>query len=137
VAEAKVAASNPTPEALKKVELALDREQQLLAQQPAGTSTTQHRSGFGAGNALMMYWLLSGSRGSFAPGAGFRQAGAQAGAWQQQVNSSRSTVSSYAASNPGYRRMVEHSRSTGTPIKSGQSVRGGFGSGSSRTSSGS
>jgi len=43
-------------------------------------------------------------------------------------------VSRYAAANPGYQRMVEQSRATGAPVKAGQSVRGGFGSSSSRSS---
>lgn len=137
VAEAQVAASRPTPEALKKVELALAREQKLLEEtqpQAAGSTVTHHHSGFG--NALMMYWLLSGNRGMFSPGAGFQQAGARVGQWQQGVDQARQTVTSHAAGNPGYRRMVEQSRASGVPVRAGQSVRGGFGS-STRVSSGS
>jgi hypothetical protein len=44
-------------------------------------------------------------------------------------------VSAHAASNPGYRRMVEQSKTSGSPVTAGKSVRGGFGS--SRSSSGS
>lgn len=137
--EAHVSASRPTPEALKKVELALEREEQLIARENQGSSTgssttVHHHSGFG--NALMMYWLLSGNRGFFSPGAGFHNATAQSGQWQQGMNQQRDSVTRYASSNPGYRRMVDHSRSTGRPVTSGQSVRGGFGS-SSRISSGS
>jgi hypothetical protein len=44
------------------------------------------------------------------------------------VERQRSTVSGYAASNPGYRKMAEQSRASGAPIRAGQSVRGGFGS---------
>lgn len=125
-----VADSRPTPEALKKVEAALEKEQQLLAGQPAGSSggsAQGHSHGFGMGNALMMYWLLSGNRGFFSPGAGFRNATSQAPAWQGSVESQRSAVNSHAAANPGYRRMVEQSRASGTPVRAGQSVRGGFG----------
>lgn len=133
-----VADSRPTPEALKKVETALEKEQQLLAGQPAtsaGGSSHGHSHGFGMGNALMMYWLLSGNRGFFSPGAGFRNATSQAPAWQGSVESQRSAVNSHAAANPGYRRMVEQSRASGAPVRAGQSVRGGFGN--SRNGSGS
>lgn len=134
----KLTASRPTPEALKKVELALGREQELLNQQKAGSSgssVTHHHSGFGMGNALMMYWLLAGNRGFFSPGAGFRNAGTQAAGWQQNMDRQRSTVNSYASANPAYRRMVEQSKATGTPVKAGSSVRGGFGGTSSSRSS--
>jgi hypothetical protein len=129
-----IPASRPSPEALKKVDEALTREQQL-----AGKSTSQAHSGggFGVGNMLMMYWLLSGNRGMFSPGSGFRQAGANAGNWQSQVDQERRNVTRYASSNPGYSRMVEQSKSRGTPIRPGQSVRGGFGSSSGGFSFGS
>jgi len=133
-----VADSRPTPEALQKVEAALEKEQQLLASQPAGStagSAQGHSHGFGMGNALMMYWLLSGNRGFFSPGAGFRNASTQAPAWQGSVDNQRSAVNSHAAANPAYRRMVDQSRASGTPVRAGQSVRGGFGS--SRNSGGS
>jgi hypothetical protein len=134
--EAHVSASRPTPEALKKVDLALEREQQLLTRENTNqenqTTTQYHQSGFG--NALMMYWLLSGNRGAFTPGAGFQQATNQSGRWQQGFEQQRQSVSSHASANPGYRRMVEQSHATGRPVSAGQSVRGGFGSGG-RTSS--
>jgi hypothetical protein len=128
-----VAASKPVPEALKKVEAALQKEQQLMAGQ-SGAGATHSSGGFGMGNALLMYWLLAGNRGGFMPGAGFQRAAAQAPAWQGEVDRQRSAVSGYAASNPGYRRMVEQSKASGTPVRTGQSVRGGFGS--SRSSGG-
>ena len=136
VAEATVAASRPTPEALKKVEAALDREQKNLANQgaAAGTTTTGNSHGPGIGTALMMYWMLSGNRGSYAPGAGFQRAGTQVNGWQQGMDQQRQTVNAHAAANPGYNRMVAESQSKGTPVKAGQSVRGGFGS-SGRSSS--
>ena len=129
-----LAASRPTPEALKKVETALEEEQKT-----ASNSSIHHHhgGGFGMGNALMMYWLLAGNRGMFSPGNGFRQASGQAGNWQRGVEDQRGAVSRYAAANPGYQRMAEQSRATGVPIKAGQSVRGGFGSSSSRSSGGS
>lgn len=130
--EARVKSSRPSPEALKKVEAALEVEQQI-----ASNHSTSQGQGFGMGNALMMYWLLSGNRGFFSPGAGFNQASSQAGNWQRDVDNKRNAVGNYAAANPGYQRLVDQSRSSGTSIKTGQSVRGGFGSsGSSRSSFG-
>lgn len=126
---AMASASRPTPEALKKVEAALEQEQKSTAN---ASGTGQH--GFGMGNALMMYWLLAGNRGMFSPGAGFQRASGQADSWQRGVENQRGAVSRYAAANPGYQRMVEQSRATGTPIRAGQSVRGGFGSSASRSS---
>ena len=123
--------SRPTPEALKTVEAALEQEQKT-ASNPSGQQS--QGGGFGMGNALMMYWLLAGNRGMFSPGNGFRQASGQAGNWQRGVENQRGAVSRYAAANPGYQRMVDQSRATGVPVKAGQSVRGGFGSSSSRSS---
>jgi hypothetical protein len=127
-----MASSKPSPAALKKVEAALEEEQQV-AQNPS--SVHHHHGGFGMGNALMMYWLLSGNRGSFSPGNGFRQASGQAGNWQRGVDQQRSDVNRYAAANPGYQRMVQQSKASGRSVTPGQSVRGGFGT--SQRSSGS
>ena len=124
-----VDASRPSPEALKKVDAALQREQQLMAGQSGTARSGGH--GLGMGNALLMYWLLAGNRGGFTPGAGFRSATAQAPAWQGAVERQRGAVVNHAATNPGYRRMVEQSRASGMPVRAGQSVRGGFGSGRS------
>jgi len=137
--EAHVTASRPTPEALKKVELALAHEQELIAKENTGTSNSSgtsstQRSHSGFGSALMMYWLLSGNRGAFSPGAGFRQAESQTGRWQQGLERDRETVNGYASSNAGYRRMVDQSKTSGKPVTAGNSVRGGFGS-SSKSSS--
>ena len=129
-AEATVTASRPTPEALKKVEDALGREQQLLASQEKGvlgTAGNPSNPGLGFGSALMMYWLISGNRGSYRPGAGFQQAGPQAQVWQRGIDEQRRSVSAYAAANPGYGRLVAQSNRSGTPVTAGQSVRGGFG----------
>jgi hypothetical protein len=115
--------TRPTPEALKMVEAALEEEQK--------TASASGGHGFGMGNALMMYWLLAGNRGMFSPGAGFQRAGGQVETWQRGVDTQRGAVSRYAASNPGYQRMVAQSRATGAPVRPGQSVRGGFGSRSS------
>ncbi|RYD23289.1 MAG: hypothetical protein EOP88_04720 [Verrucomicrobiaceae bacterium] len=121
---ADVAASRPSPEALKKVEAALTEEQKTAS----GSSSHNSGGGFGMGNALMMYWLLSGNRGMFSPGAGFQQAQRNAGTWQQGVDRGRENVRTYASSNPGYNRVVNQARASGAPVKAGQSVRGGFGS---------
>lgn len=128
-----IGSSRPSPAALKKVEAALEKEQQALAGQ-SGARNQNSGGGFGMGNALMMYWLLSGNRGFFSPGAGFRSASTQAPAWQGDVERQRTAVSSHASANPGYRRMVAQSQASGAPVRAGQSVRGGFGS--SRSSGG-
>jgi hypothetical protein len=137
VAETTVATSRPTPEALKKVDDALQLEQQLITSQgksAAGTTANSNHQGPGIGSALMMYWLIAGNRGSYNPGMGFQRASSQADSWQRGVDDQRRSVNAHAAANPGYNRMVAQSHSSGTPVKSGQSVRGGFGS-SSRSSS--
>jgi hypothetical protein len=80
--------------------------------------------------------MLSGNRGFFSPGNGFRQASTQAPAWQGGVESQRSAVASHAAANPGYKRLVDQRRASGAPVRAGQSVRGGFGSSSASKSGG-
>jgi len=127
--------SRPSPEALKKVEAALEKEQQVLAGQ-SGAARSSSSGGFGMSNALLMYWMLSGNRGFFSPGNGFSQATAQAPQWQGSVESQRSAVASHAAANPGYQRLVAQSKASGTPVRAGQSVRGGFGGSTSARSSG-
>jgi hypothetical protein len=132
--------SRPSVEALKKVEMLLDREQQLASQGGSSPSSTvhHHHGGGGIGNMLMMYWLLSGNRGYYTPGAGFQRAQMNQTNWQQTMQQDRQRVTSYAASNPGYQRLVQESRSSGAPVTAGRSVRGGFGSSSAgRTSFGS
>jgi hypothetical protein len=122
-AEVNLSASRPSPAALEKVDAALAAEQQ-----GKGTAPATGGNGIGMGNALMMYWLLAGNRGLFGGGPGFRQAGGQAQNWQRGVESQRGAVVRHAAANPGYQQMVQQSRATGTPVRPGQSVRGGFGS---------
>jgi hypothetical protein len=128
-----LASSRPSDEALRKVETHLAQEQQPVAQ--GATSGHQTYHGGGVGNMLLMYWLLSGNRGSYTPGAGFQRAQTQQQGWQQTLNTQRQTVNAHAAANPGYQRLVEQSNRTGTPIKAGSSVRGGFGSSSGFSSS--
>jgi hypothetical protein len=140
-----VTSSRPSPDALKKVELLLEREQEVVSQGGAGSSgatgshtTTHYHHGGGIGNMLMMYWLLSGNRGSYTPGGAFHRAQTNQSTWQQTMDQDRQRVASHAASNPGYQRLVQESRSSGAPVTAGKSVRGGFGSSSAgRTSFGS
>lgn len=120
-----IAPSRPSPEELKRVDEFLSAQQK--AAEKSGTASTNH-SGFGFGNMLMMYWLLSGNRGFFSPGAGFQNAQRNAGDWNTQVNRNREQVARHSAANPGYTRMVQQSRMQGTPVTPGQTVRGGFGS---------
>lgn len=132
--------SHPKPEALKKVEEVLAREQEALAQAPGETSTApatvhhHHGGGMGIGNMMLMYWLLSGNRGSYMPGAAFHRAEASQQSWQRTMQADRQKVSSYAAANPGYQRLVQQSRTSGSVVRAGSSVRGGFGGGSSGSS---
>lgn len=130
-------ASRPSDVALRKVEAHLEKEQDLMAQggETSGSSVHHHHHGSGLGNMMMMYWLLSGNRGGFTPGVGFQRAQAQQQGWQQTLNNQRQAVRSHAAAHPGYQRLVEQSKRTGTPVKAGSSVRGGFGSSSSFSSS--
>lgn len=128
-----LASSRPSDEALRKVEALLAQEQE------AGTAakSTSHQAyhGGGVGNMLLMYWLLSGNRGSYTPGVGFQRAQAQQQGWQQTLNTQRQAVNAHAAANPSYQRLAEQSKRTGTPINTGSSVRGGFGSSSGFSSS--
>lgn len=124
------ASSRPSAEALKKVDAALGEEQKTATQPQSGGG------GFGMGNALMMYWLLSGNRGMFSSGPGFQQAQRNVGGWQQGVDRQREATRTYAAANPGYSRVVQKAKTSGAPVKAGQSVRGGFGSSSSRSGGG-
>ncbi|MGC4013900.1 MAG: hypothetical protein QM755_05200 [Luteolibacter sp.] len=76
-----VPASRPSPEALKRVDDALAKQQQQLdatANQATYYQQQSHSSGPGLGTALAMYWLLSGNRGAYAPGPGFSSFGQRA-----------------------------------------------------------
>ena len=139
---AEVPASRPSKEALKKVDDALTLAQQKEHPATSSGSTTVYNNydsggGIGAGNMLMMYWLLSGNRGFFSPGPGFQQAGNNMDGLRRRVDQERETVRSHASSSSGYRSAYQQSRSSGSSVRSGQSVRGGFGSSSSSHSFGS
>lgn len=132
--------SHPKPEALKRVEEVLAQQQEALAGQPQDPNSTpttvhhHHGGGMGIGNMMMMYWLLSGNRGSYMPGPAFQRAEASQQAWQQTMQRDRQKVSSYAAANPGYQRLVQQSRTSGSAVRVGSSVRGGFGTRSTGSS---
>ncbi|MFT3990049.1 MAG: hypothetical protein QM680_01445 [Luteolibacter sp.] len=111
-----VEATRPNPEALKKVDTALSEEQRTASATHANSG-----GGFGMGNALLMYWLLSGNRGFFSPGSGYQWAQRQSPTWQRPYRDSRSS------SGAGVFGRSGSSSSTGT--KGGTvSSRGGFGS---------
>lgn len=122
-----VPASQPSTAALKKVEAYLEDEEkkQETLNEPY---LSQGGESIGATDALLMYWILSGNRGNFMPGAGFTEAQRRAGQWNREVEEKRSQVSSYSSSHGVYSRLVESSKASGQPVKAGQSVRGGFGS---------
>lgn len=135
--------SRPSTAALEKIQQLLEREQQLAQQTGSSSGTSDHStthhhhsSGMGMGSMLMMYWMLSGNRSSFTPGAGFQNAQRQESTWRSSVDRDRQSVSSHASANPGYSRLAAQSKSSGAPVTAGSSVRGGFG-GSSSSSSGS
>jgi len=130
--------SRPSEAALRKIEMILAREQELVEQNGSGSATTHrttHHHSSGVGNMLLMYWLLSGNRNSYTPGAGFQQAQTRQQGWQQSLNNDRSTVNAHAAANPGYQRLVQQSKQSGSAVTAGKSVRGGFGGSSSGSSS--
>ena len=127
--------SRPLPEVLEEMETLLEEmPAEEVAGGPAGGSTVyHHHHGSGLGNALMMYWLLSGNRGAFSPGAGFQRGQSEAGKWQQTVNQRRDEIRTHAAANPAYQRLVAESRARGQAVRPGQSVRTGFGTSSQRS----
>ena len=138
--------SRPSEAALKKVEgiLAKEQEQELAggggggstsSHSPSTHHTTHHYGGSGVGSMLLMYWMLSGNRNNFTPGAGFQQAQMRQQGWQQSLDNDRNTVKAHAAANPGYQRLAQQSKQSGSPVTAGKSVRGGFGGTSSGSSS--
>lgn len=136
----RLSVSRPSEAALKKVEgILAEEQQQELAGGGASSSgtqqTTHYHGGSGVGSMLLMYWMLSGNRNNFTPGAGFQQAQMRQQGWQQSLDNDRNTVKSHAAANPGYQRLVQQSKQSGAPVTAGKSVRGGFGGTSSGSSS--
>jgi hypothetical protein len=118
--------SRPSPEALQKVDAALTAARK--EEEKSGGTTANNGGGMFSGtNMLLMYMLLSGNRGLFSPGAGFQQTDRNPTDVNRRAADERRTAAGHASANPGYRRAVEQSRMQGTPVKPGQSVRGGFG----------
>ncbi|MBX3743013.1 MAG: hypothetical protein KF712_18660 [Akkermansiaceae bacterium] len=118
--------SRPSPESLKKIDAALTEARK--EEEKSGGNTASHSGGgFSGTNMLLMYMLLSGNRGLFSPGAGFQQTDRNPADLNRRAMDERRTAAGHASANPGYRRAVEQSRMQGTPVKPGQSVRGGFG----------
>lgn len=133
--------SRPSTAALQRVEQQLTKERETWEKESAAPatassgSTAHHYHGAGFGQGLMLYWLLSGNRGHYNPGPGFQQTAPMAGRWEQNVEQNRNAVRSYSQTHPSYSNFVARSKATGSPVREGMSVRGGFGSGS-RSSSG-
>lgn len=125
-----VPASRPSPEALKRVDDALAKQQQSLdttASQAAYYQNQSHSSGPGLGTALAMYWLLSGNRGSYAPGPGFSSFGQRAPLFETNYRRQRdeqARTTSYAGGGGS------NSRSSGSST-SGSTYGKGSSSGSS------
>jgi len=115
-----VPASRPSPEALKRVDDALAKQQQSLdatADQAAYYQNQSHSSGPGIGTALAMYWLLSGNRGSYAPGPGFSSFGQRAPLFEttyrrQRDEQARTTANSYGGGGSSSRSGTSGSSSS-------------------------
>ncbi|MES2996602.1 MAG: hypothetical protein V4733_07310 [Verrucomicrobiota bacterium] len=121
-----VPASRPLPEALARVDQALAKQEKEL-DAAAGQTGARSSSGPGLGTALAMYWLLSGSRGSFTPGSGFTRFGQRAphldSMYREQEKRRAGTVDSRS------------SRPYGGSTSTAPSSRGGFGTHGGRASS--
>lgn len=157
--------SRPAPEVLRRIDEKLDKQQQSLDATAAQASNYQHHasSGPGMGTALMMYWLLSGNRGHYSPGAGFSAFGQRAPMWESNYRRQRedqARSSAYAGGGGSASRSSSYgSRSSTSPSggdssstasrsssssssaspsgtsSSGSSSRGGFGSSGGGSSS--
>jgi len=151
-----VPASHPSAEALRRIDEALDKQQQSLdaiatpsdtyQQSAYGSPTYVHSHGNGVGSALMMYWMLSGNRGYYSPGTGFSSFGRNATMWESSYRSQKSSGSpgsgSYGTGSSTSRSMTsrstapsphassgsEHEGTSRSGKSSGPSTRGGFGS---------
>ncbi len=136
------AKSRPSEATLQKIQELLEKEQELAQSGSSSTHSSSggvhhHHAGMGMGSMMMMYWMLSSNRGGFTQGRGFQYAQNEQQGWQQKLTRDRQAVSSYASSNPGYSKLVKDSKEYGKPVRTGSSVRGGFGGSSSSYSSGS
>lgn len=149
-----VTASRPTPEVLRRIDEAFDKQQAslgALANQSEHYSSHAHSSGPGMGTALMMYWLLSGNRGHYSPGPGFASFGQRAPMWEsnyrrQREDEARTRAysssgfaaggsSSGSSSSSRTPSTSPSSRSTGSSSSSSPSSDSGSSSSASRSSS--
>jgi hypothetical protein len=130
-----VPASRPTPEALRRIDETLDKQQRELDTTAANATHYQHQasSGPGLGSSLMMFWLLSGNRGLFSPGPGFTSFGQRAPMWESRYRRDRdeyARTKAYSGGSGGsHSSSSKSSRSTGS--SSSSSYSGGHDSGSS------
>lgn len=134
--------SRPSPEALVRIQSALEKEEEDLegASARAAQYTNQAHSGPGIGSALMMYWLLSGNRGGFSPSPGFSRFGQRAPLWESNYRTQRDQQAraTSAAGGSGYRRSG--STTSGGTTSTARPSSGGSdssSSGASRSGSGS
>jgi hypothetical protein len=134
-----VPASRPSPEALRRIDETLDKQQQGLDATAAQAAHYQHQAtaGPGLGSTLMMFWLLSGNRGLFSPGPGFTSFGQRAPMWESRYREQRDqqarTTTSYGSGGGSSSSRFGSSRPSGTSSSSGD----GASHSSSSSSSGS
>ncbi len=131
--------SRPSPEALKKLDAALTKDQTAAAAAaPAQPGTTprsfHHHSGFSPSSMLMMYWLLNANRNSYRPGSGFDRMATNLPTMQRRVDEQREETRQYRNTNAGYRSVSEQLKQSPTPVQKGQVVRNGFGTSPRRSS---
>jgi hypothetical protein len=109
-----VPASRPSPEALRRIDETLDKQQQGLDATAATASHYQHQAtaGPGLGSTLMMFWLLSGNRGFFSPGPGFTSFGQRAPLWESRYREQRD----YQARTPAHPVLPHRIRATALRI---------------------
>lgn len=113
---AEVPASRPAPEALRRIDEQLNKQQAMLDATAAQATQYSHQasSGPGLGSVLMMYWLLSGNRGMFSPGPGFTSFGQRAPMWE----------SNYRRQREEQARSTAHARTYGSRSSSSTSSTG-------------
>jgi hypothetical protein len=124
-----VAASRPSPEALTRIDQTLAKSEEAL--DAMANQVAQHQSqassGPGLGSALMMYWLLSGNRGSFAGGSGFTRCGQKAPLWESKYRDQRQQQARTTANARAGVRTASAPNSGSNSRATAPSSRGGFG----------
>jgi hypothetical protein len=123
-----VPASRPTPEALRRIDETLDKQQRELDATADTAARYQHQAqaGPGLGSTLMMFWLLSGNRGFFSPGPGFTSFGQRAPMWESRYRHDRdeyARTKAYSGGGGGgsYSSSSKSSRPAGPPSSSSSS----------------